>query len=89
MNGGFWRKICTAAVLSAPNAMHTNQLLLAGTINLCFDKIAKSCCTVSIKLLLLIVGKEIAHLKRIVPIAAFDYQTSQPSTMHCNVTAGY
>jgi len=61
--------------------MHTNQLLLAGTINLCFDKIAKSCCTVSIKLLLLIVGKEIAHLKRIVPIAAFDYQISQPSTI--------
>ena len=34
--------------------------------------------------------EELAHLQRIVlVVAAFDYQTSQPSTMHCNVTGGW
>jgi len=41
MNGGFWQY---AAVQFYLHPMHTNQLL-AGTIKLCFDTIAKSCTT--------------------------------------------
>jgi len=77
-NGNFWQY---AALQFYLHPMHTNQMV-AGTIKSCFDTIAKSC-TAYKPLKIAHICKELAHLQRVVPIAAFDYQTS-----HCNVT-GY
>jgi len=88
MNGGFWQY---AALQFYLQPMHTNQVA-AGTIKLCFDTIATSSQILHHEYKLLRIAricKEICRGGGLFKLLHLIIKYLTPSTMHCNVTAGY